>query len=84
MKESQELVDLKKKNKELESHLDEVLGLYKPWSLKDVLAKLASASNILLLDKNYDGHGWEEISHCVDEAKSINELIVKIQECGRT
>lgn len=80
MKENQELIYLRRRNKELE----ELLGLSKPWCLKDVLVKLVSASNILLLDKNYDGHGWEEISHCVDEAKNIEEIIIKIQEYGRT
>lgn len=64
------------KEKELKNQLDDILGMYEPWSLKDVLAKLAGASNILLLDKNYDGHGWEEISHCVDVA---NQIINKIE-----
>jgi transcriptional regulator with XRE-family HTH domain len=49
----------------------DVLGLDNSWSLKDVLKKLIEASEILLHQKNYDGHGWEEINHCVERGKSI-------------
>lgn len=48
-----------------------LLDLDKPWPLKDVLAKLIEATEILLHQKNYDGHGWEEISHCVQRGKEI-------------
>lgn len=61
------------------SLLKEILRLDQAWSLKDVLAKLAEASNILLLEKDYDGHGWELISHCVDESKLILLIIQNIQ-----
>lgn len=47
------------------------LDLDNPWPLVDVIKKLVSASEILLIDKNYDGHGWEEISHCVERGKEI-------------
>ena len=49
----------------------DILGLDNSWSLKDVLKKLIEASEILLHQKNYDGHGWEEINHCVERGKSI-------------
>ena len=49
----------------------EVFGLDNPWTLKDVLNKLIEASEILLHKKNYDRHGWEEISHCVKRGKEI-------------
>ncbi len=39
------------------------------WPLRDVITKLVEASEILLHQKNYDGHGWEQISHAVDRAK---------------
>jgi transcriptional regulator with XRE-family HTH domain len=49
----------------------DILGLDNSWSLKDVLKKLIEASEILLHQKNYDGHGWEEINHCVERGKAI-------------
>ena len=52
----------------------EVFGLDNPWTLKDVLNKLIEASEILLHKKNYDRHGWEEISHCVKRGKEIDRL----------
>lgn len=42
-----------------------------PWPLRDILAKLVEAADILLDDKDYDGHGWEEIAGCRDRAKAI-------------
>ena len=55
--------------------LQSVLALDNAWCLKDVLKKLIEASEILLLQKNYDGHGWEEISHCVDRGKEIVSIL---------
>ena len=34
-----------------------------PWSILAVLAKLSEAADILLIEKDYDGHGWESIQH---------------------
>lgn len=36
-----------------------------PWPLRDVVRKLCDAAEILLHEKNYDGHGHEEISHAL-------------------
>ena len=55
--------------------LQSVMALDNAWCLKDVLKKLIEASEILLLQKNYDGHGWEEISHCVDRGKEIVSIL---------
>lgn len=55
--------------------LQSVLALDNAWCLKDVLKKLIEASEILLLQKNYDGHGWEEISHCIDRGKEIVSIL---------
>ncbi len=33
-----------------------------PWPLCEVLDKLCEAADILLSEKNYDGHGWELIA----------------------
>lgn len=38
------------------------LMLDSAWPLRDIVAKLVDAANILLIDKDYDGHGWELIS----------------------
>lgn len=53
------------------------LGLGQPYSTADVLRKLIDAAEILLAEKNYDGHGWEEIAGCVGYAK---ERLPKIHE----
>lgn len=42
-----------------------------PWPLKDVLTKLVEATNILLNDHGYDGHGWELINAARDRAVEI-------------
>ena len=55
--------------------LQSVLALDNAWCLKDVMKKLIEASEILLHQKNYDGHGWEEISHCVDRGKEIVSIL---------
>jgi len=60
-----------------QSIMDKILGNDNPWPLKDVLNKLIEASEILLHEKNYDRHGWEEISRCVKRGKEIVSILVK-------
>jgi len=59
---------------------NEVFGLSEPYTLPHVLSKLIEASNILLHDKNYDGTGWEIISHCTklgeDYQKRIEDYLL--------
>lgn len=61
--------------KELEGYFftpeeaNKIFGLQEAWPLVDVLKKLTEASDILLKQKNYDGHGWEEIYHATEKAK---------------
>jgi hypothetical protein len=55
--------------------LQSVLALDNAWCLKDVMKKLIEASEILLHQKNYDGHGWEEINHCVERGKEIVSIL---------
>lgn len=57
--------------------IDDILMLDRPYSLKHVIDKLVEASEILLHNKNYDGHGWELISHCVDLGKEISSKFEK-------
>lgn len=39
------------------------------WSDKDVINNLIKSADILLREKDYDGHGWEELQVCLDLAK---------------
>lgn len=55
--------------------LSEIVGLDQTYSLKHILEKLVEASEILLLEKDYDGHGWEIISKCTDLAKEKIKLL---------
>jgi len=50
---------------------DEILGIYNPWPLTDVLGKLIFATEYLLHEKNYDGHDHEELQICVQRGKEI-------------
>ena len=42
-----------------------------PWPLKDVVEKLCEAAEILLHEKNYDGHGHEEIAQALDAGRKM-------------
>ena len=63
---------------------NDILGLSEPYSLDSVLEKLIEASEILLHQKNYDGHGWEIISEAVTQARNyknkINSYLRQINE----
>lgn len=54
---------------------NKIFGLQEAWPLVDVLKKLTEASDILLKQKNYDGHGWEEIHHATGKAKEYIESL---------
>jgi hypothetical protein len=54
--------------------IDKIIGMDEAWPLVDVLKKLIEASEILLHKKDYDGHGWEEMEHCVKRGKEIVSL----------
>lgn len=40
-----------------------------PWPLRDTLAKLIEAGEILLHRQNYDSDGYEQIGHAIKSAK---------------
>jgi len=42
--------------------------LASPWPIQDIIKKLVEAADILLICKNYDGHGYEEINAARDAA----------------
>jgi len=55
--------------------LNSVIGNDEIYSLKDVLDKLVESANILLLEKDYDGHGWELINSARDRALQISVIL---------
>lgn len=58
-----------------EGLLTKILQTDNPWSLKETLLKLIEASNILLINKSYDGHGWELINQARDKAEEIIDIL---------
>lgn len=62
--------------KSAEARLEKALRLEDPWCTKDVLRKLAEAADILLNEKDYDGHGWESIEHA---GKAAREIIATLE-----
>jgi hypothetical protein len=69
--------ELKKENEQLKAAsspiecYQSVFGLNTAWPITEVLKKLIEAAEILLNNKNYDGHGWEEIYHATIKAKEL-------------
>jgi|SRR5688572_32619802 len=50
------------------------LGLYNSWPLKDVLNRLAAATELLLTKKSYDGHDHEELRVCVERGRELAKI----------
>lgn len=72
------ITELESENTALKLEVDklkEAFGLNEPWPVTAVLEKLVFAADFLLSQYNYDGQGWEDISHCTDVA---SEMITKI------
>lgn len=55
--------------------INSIIGNDQAYSLKDVLDKLVESANILLLQKDYDGHGWELINSARDRAGEISKIL---------
>lgn len=53
----------------LPEKVSEIYLLNSPWPSNDVIRKLCEATKILLHEKNYDGHGYEQIQKCLDVAE---------------
>jgi len=51
--------DQKQRIVKLEAQLEAVVGIETPWPIWSILERLCDAADILLDDKDYDGHGWE-------------------------
>lgn len=59
-------------NRDLASKIiGDLFSLSNPWPFTDVFNKLIEGNEILLKNKNYDGHGWEEINTAYLKAKEI-------------
>lgn len=56
---------------------EELMGLENAWPLRDILKKLIESSDILLHEKDYDGHGWELIDKAKEEAEKTVKLLSK-------
>ncbi len=57
--------------------IEEILENDTAWSLTEVLAKLLEATEILMDEKDYDGHGWELITQAQTRGK---ELLTKFNQ----
>lgn len=62
------------------SKLEKIQGMDQHWPLKDVLAKLIEAAEILLKEKDYDGHGWELIDTCIEKGKEYKAFLTESNE----
>ena len=51
----------------------EEIGEQTAWSLKQIVSKLCDATDILLHEKDYDGHGHEELQVCLTLGKRYIE-----------
>ena len=58
-----------------EAKLDFYLLKSRPWTVPDVLKKLADAADHLLQEHNCDCHGHEEIGVARDVAKAMSEVL---------
>lgn len=68
------VVDVRRLENELresKAEVERLKGCDNAWPLQDVLTKLVDASDYLLHRKDYDGHGHEELLHCVKRGKEI-------------
>ena len=54
---------------------EKLLRSNESWPTKDILKKLIEASNILLIEKDYDGDGYEKIEYAKREAKKLIKYI---------
>lgn len=61
--------------RQVSDKIKELFGSNQPWSLVDVLKKLVESTNILLHEKGYDGHGWEEMEICHNRGNEIIALL---------
>lgn len=60
---------------ERDQYIDHILGSKDSWSLIGIIQKLIETSDILLIEKDYDGHGHEVLKEARDQAvKKLNSI----------
>lgn len=59
----------------LNKRIENLLRLDERWDTLSILEELTKASDILLHEKDYDGHGWELIAKATEEAKNLITII---------
>jgi len=67
-------INWEKLAKERGKEIERLKGLDDPFTLKNVLAFLAKATDYLLRVKDYDGPDYEELEICVRRAKEIIKI----------
>src|SRR5690606_31284761 len=78
--------ELANKVEDLEEELERyrnVLQMYEPWSLPEILKKLIESADILLHDKNYDGLGWEEHEYAFRKGKELLKTLTEPKNHGK-
>jgi hypothetical protein len=67
--------------------LDKILRIDQPYSLQEVFKGLIEATDILLHKKDYDGHGWEKLEYCYNQAEvmqndldKLNQILVELNK----
>lgn len=54
--------------------IDKILRYGEPYSLPQILEGLCEATDILLHEKNYDGHGWEHLEYAYRYGREVVAL----------
>lgn len=60
---------------EKDKWIEKLLRRDEPWNLLDIIKKISNASHILLHEKDYDKHGWEDYEHAYRESLKIIYLL---------
>lgn len=60
--------------------IDEILENENAWNLAETLAKLLEATEILMDEKDYDGHGWELIAQAQTRGKEFLSKLYNLKK----
>ena len=53
--------------RQLEQEHAKLLKIIRDWPVEDIMVQLIKAADILLHDKDYDGHGWEVMQRAMEK-----------------
>ena len=56
----------------------EACGFKTPWPVMEVLERLASFATMMLRERNYDGHGWEQLQVAAQTAPHLSKAILEV------